>query len=57
MHTGAVDGLKDWDLLDFDINEEIVIEKLQKLRQNKAGGEDELVGLYNRMDEKFSIFI
>ena len=27
----------------MDINEEMVIEKLQKLRQDKAGGADELV--------------
>jgi len=30
-------------LLDLDINEEMAIEKLQKLRQDKAGGAVELV--------------
>jgi len=35
--------LRMWGLLDLDINEEMLIEKLQKLRQDKAGGADELV--------------
>jgi len=43
MPIGAVDGLKDVGLLDLDINEEMLIKKLQKLRQDKAGGADELV--------------
>ena len=43
MPIGAVDGVKDGCLLELDINEEMVIEKLQKMRQDKAGGADELV--------------
>ena len=43
MPIGAVEGFKDGCLLELDINEEVVIEKLQKLRQDKAGGADELV--------------
>jgi len=44
MPIGAVDGFKDGCLLELDINEEMVIEKLAlKLRQDKAGGADELV--------------
>ena len=43
MPIGAVDGAKDGCLLELDINEEMVIEKLQKMRQDKAGGADELV--------------
>jgi len=43
MPIGAVEGFKDECLLELDINEEMVIEKLQKLRQDKAGGADELV--------------
>ena len=43
MPIGAVDGVKDRCLLELYINEEMVIEKLQKMRQDKAGGADELV--------------
>ena len=43
MPIGAVDGVKDGCLSELDINEEMVIEKLQKMRQDKAGGADELV--------------
>jgi len=43
MPKGAVEGFKDGCLLELEINEEMVIEKLQKLRQDKAGGADELV--------------
>jgi len=43
MPIGAVEEFKDGCLLELDINEEMVIEKLQKLRQDKAGGADELV--------------
>ena len=43
MPIGAVDGFKYGCLLELDINEEMVIEKLHKLRQDKAGGADELV--------------
>ena len=43
MPIGTVEGFKDGCLLELDINEEMVIEKLQKLRQDKAGGADELV--------------
>ena len=43
MPIGAVDGVIDGCLLELDINEEMVIEKLQKMRQDKAGGADELV--------------
>ena len=40
MPIGAVDGVIDRCLSELDINEEMVIEKLQKLRQDKAGGAD-----------------
>ena len=43
MPIGAVDGVKDGCLSELNINEEMVIEKLQKMRQDKAGGADELV--------------
>ena len=43
MPIGAVDGAKGGCLLELDINVEMVIEKLQKMRQDKAGGADELV--------------
>ena len=43
MPIGAVDGVIDRCLSELDINEEMVIEKLQKIRQDKAGGADELV--------------
>ena len=43
MPIGAVDGVIDGCLLELDINEEMVIEKLQKMRQDKTGGADELV--------------
>jgi len=43
MPIGAVDGFIDGCLSELDINEEMVIEKLQKMRQDKAGGADELV--------------
>jgi len=44
MPIGAVDGFKYGCLLELDINEEMVIEKLAlKLTQDKAGGADELV--------------
>jgi len=36
---GAVDGVIDGCLSELDINEEMVIEKLQKMRQDKAGGD------------------
>ena len=38
-----MEGFKDGCLLELDINEEMVIEKLQKMRQDKAGGAGELV--------------
>jgi len=34
MPIGAVEGYKDGCLLELDINEEMVIEKLQKMRQD-----------------------
>ena len=45
MPIGAVDGVIGLDgcLSELDINEEMVIEKLQKMRQYKGGGVDELV--------------
>ena len=39
MPIGVVEGFKDGCLLELDINEEMVIEKLQKMRQDKAGGQ------------------
>ena len=43
MPIGAFDGVKDGCLSELDINEEMVIEKLQRRRRDKAGGADELV--------------
>ena len=39
MPIAAVEGFKDGCLLELDINEEMVIEKLQKLRQDKLEGQ------------------